>query len=292
MRVLVTGASGFAGGYIARKLASHGFKVFAVTRRGEATLQNYAREEATGRLSVFKVDLTNAPQLPHVDFIVHAAATSIWSGITVDQMLSDNVLATQKIVEHALRTDAKGFIFFSSLSVLGNIAVPVVNEQTPSINPDAYGLTKLLGERLLADAADRLTSLSIRLPAVIGPGSKRNWLSECYRKLKAGEPLTFVNPATLFNNACHIADLTEMIIQWLSDPKDGAQMVVVGASQEIMIRDVVGQLAKSLKTRSNIQVGDSKLRSFLIDSSYAQTNFNYAPMAVRDMIDRFVRDNS
>ena len=159
MRVLVTGASGFAGGYIARKLASNGFTVFAVTRRGETTFQNYAREEATGRLAVFKVDLTDAPQLPHVDFIVHAAATSIWPGITVDQMLSDNVIATQKIVEHALRTDAKGLIF-SSLSVLGNIAVPVVNEQTPSINPDAYGLTKLLGERLLADAADRLTSLS------------------------------------------------------------------------------------------------------------------------------------
>ena len=90
---------------------------------------------------------------------------------------------------------------------------------------------------------------------MIGPGSKRNWLSECYRKLKAGEPLTFVNPATLFNNACHIADLTEMIIQWLSDPKAGAHMVVVGASQEVMIRDVVGQLAESLKTRSNVRSG-------------------------------------
>ena len=279
MRVLVTGASGFAGRYIARELASIGFRVFAVTRRGETTF------------SVVKADLTNSLELPHVDFIVHAAATSIWPGITVDQMLSDNVRATQKIVEHALRTNAKGLIFFSSLSALGDITTPVVNEKTPSINPDAYGLTKLLGERLLADVADRLTSLSIRLPAVIGPGSKRNWLSECYRKLKSGEPLTYVNPETLFNNACHIEDLNKMIVQWLSKPKKGSEIVVVGAGQELMIRDVVGQLAKSLKSGSNIQVGDGKLRSFLIDSSYAQTNLNYAPMSVTDMIDQFVRDN-
>ena len=289
MRVLVTGASGFAGRYIARELASIGFRVFAVTRRGETTSQNNAEEEAS--FSVVKADLTNSLELPHVDFIVHAAATSIWPGITVDQMLSDNVRATQKIVEHALRTNAKGLIFFSSLSALGDITTPVVNEKTPSINPDAYGLTKLLGERLLADVADRLTSLSIRLPAVIGPGSKRNWLSECYRKLKSGEPLTYVNPETLFNNACHIEDLNKMIVQWLSKPKKGSEIVVVGAGQELMIRDVVGQLAKSLKSGSNIQVGDGKLRSFLIDSSYAQTNLNYAPMSVTDMIDQFVRDN-
>ena len=190
MRVLVTGASGFAGGYIAHKLASTGVHVFAVTRKGEIPTCNFMDVEAAARLNVIKADLTTVTNLPPVDFIVHSAATSIWPGITVDQMLSDNLSATQSVVDYALNTDAKGMVFFSSLSTLGDIASPIVSETTPCINPDAYGLTKLLGERLLSDVADRLPSLSIRLPAVVGPGSKRNWLSECMRKLQAGEPLT------------------------------------------------------------------------------------------------------
>ena len=122
MRVLVTGASGFAGGYVAYKLASIGVQVFAVTRKGEILPPNHFELdiEASDRLSVIKADLTNDPQLPPVDFIVHSAATSIWPGITVNQMLSDNIIGTQCIVDHALDTDVKGVIFFSSLSTLGD----------------------------------------------------------------------------------------------------------------------------------------------------------------------------
>ena len=71
-------------------------------------------------------------------------------------MLIDNLQATRALVSQALRTEVKGFVYFSSLSTLGDISSSVVNEDTPSINPDAYGLTKLLGERLLTDVANQL----------------------------------------------------------------------------------------------------------------------------------------
>ena len=79
------------------------------------------------------------------------------------------------------------------------------------VNVDAYGLTKLLGEKLLQESAGALPSLSIRLPAVIGRGSKRNWPSEALRKLKAGEPLDYFNPDAPFNNVVHERDVAALV---------------------------------------------------------------------------------
>ena len=166
-----------------------------------------------------------------------------------------------------------------------------MSEKTPSINPDAYGLTKILGERLLTDIADQLPSLSVRLPAVIGPGSKRNWLSECLRKLKAGEPLSYLNPQAYFNNACHVEDITQMIFKWLQKPQPGADMAVVGAAGKLLVKDIVAQLAAGVDTGSEIQVGTRNLRTFLIDCSYAQTCLGYTPMDVQEMLDRFIEEN-
>lgn len=289
MKVLVTGAGGFAGGYAARRLAVLGADVVALTRSSPVTLPDDA--EAAARFSVVHTDLAAGDDLPAVDAVVHAAATSIWDGITVDQMLGDNVAATQALVRHALACEAKAFVFFSSFSAFGDVAGDVVSDATPSVNPDAYGLTKLLGERLLEDVKDQLPSLSIRLPAVIGPGSKRNWLSECVRKLKAGLPLSYVNPDVRFNNGCHIEDLTQMIFGWLSGERTGAHMTAVGAGGDMVVRDVVARLAQGLDTTSEISVGDRELRTFLIDSSRAQNEYGYAPMSVSDMLNRFIAEN-
>ena len=107
-------------------------------------------------------------------------------------MLTDNVVATQALVRHALAAKASAFVFFSSISAFGTIRVPVLTETEPCVNVDAYGMTKLIGEKLLDESAGALPSLSIRLPAVIGRGSKRNWPSEALRKLKAGAPLDYL----------------------------------------------------------------------------------------------------
>jgi UDP-glucose 4-epimerase len=125
------------------------------------------------------VDLTRGALLPHSDAIVHAAATSAWTDVSVDQMLTDNLIATRALVRHALAAKVSAFVFFSSISAFGTIRAPVLTKAEPSANVDAYGMTKLLGEKLLENSAGSLPSLSIRLPAVIGRGSKGNWPSEC-----------------------------------------------------------------------------------------------------------------
>src|ERR1700722_14479239 len=117
MRVLVTGAGGFLGGHVARRLAETGFEVIAATRT--SPIEPPESTTAARRFHTLAVDLARGALLPHTEAIVHTAATPAWTDVSVDQMLTDNVSATRSLVRHALAAKALAFVFFSSISAFG-----------------------------------------------------------------------------------------------------------------------------------------------------------------------------
>jgi nucleoside-diphosphate-sugar epimerase len=290
VRVLVTGAGGFAGGHIARRLADAGFEVIAVSRNSQ--VEPPGSTAAARRFRTLTLDLAGRPLLPDCEAIVHAAATSPWAGTGVEQLLTDNVKATQTLVRHAIAVKASTFVFFSSMSAFGTIRAPILTEAEPAVNAGAYGLTKLLGEKLLQDAANAFPSLSIRLPAVIGRGSRRNWPSEALRKLRAGEPLAYFNPQATFNNAVHERDLAALITTVLTRGLTGADLVVVGAAGRTTVTEVVELFIRATGSRSAVTVEENGRPAFLIDSTKARRLYGFTPMDILVALHLFVRDNA
>jgi len=289
VHVVVTGAGGFSGSHIVSALLALGHDVTAMAGRRLGRLQ----ERDRARLTVVTGDLCTELRLPrHADAIVHAAATSPGPGVTTLAMVQDNVVATQRLVRYAADAGVRTFIYLSSLSVYGHILDPIVSERTPIRDPDAYGISKYLGELMLREQT-LLRSLSIRLPGILGPRSVRNWVTGVLQAAQADAEIAFYNPAHPFNNAVHVADLAAFIGNVIDTPDwNGHDVVTVGAAGSISVQRVIEILAEAVGSLSALQVKPAERLGYIISCERACTIYGYRPMEIERMLRTFAQENS
>ena len=288
MRVLVTGAAGFSGRAIARWLRAEGHDVIAHHRASPLPA-----DLADGE--TWRADLAGDDALPdRLDAIVHTAATSPPTGaadaVPTATLIRDNAVATARLAA----ADVGVFVYLSSLSIHGTISDPVVTPQTPVVDPDAYGMSKLLGERAVADrvVAKRAgPALAIRLPAVIGGGAARNWPVQVLGKLRRGETVRVFNAEAPFNNVVHVQDVAAFAAHALTAPPTGFAAVPVASRDAVRVRDVVTCLAEGAGMAADMEEGPAGKASFTIDIS-AATALGFAPRDTATALKDFAREET
>ena len=288
MKILVTGASGFAGSVAARQLAQAGHSVTGLYRSRTRFL---AALDGLDAVTLACGDLVAAADLPGpFEAVVHTAATSPAPGVDTRRMVQDNVLGTQALIEAATRWGTRAFVLYSSLSIYGAVTASVVDEATPIVDPDAYGVTKLLGELMLKDTADRLPGLALRLPGVVGPGAHRNWLSSVTAKLMRGETIGAFHLDRPFNNAAHAADIAALAVRAVARPLTGFDAVVLGARGVVTVREALTRLATGLNVSVHLAEVPSTKPSFILSSERAISRWGYDPMEIGALIDRYAAE--
>ncbi len=289
MRILVTGAGGFSGSELVSRLFDVGHQVTAVVGSSRGRLADPINDH--GNLQIIQADLSKPfNMVAQVDAIIHAAARSPGPGVSTDDLVRDNVLATRNLITFAKRSGVHLFIFFSSLSVYGEVNTEVLNEQTPIRNPGPYGLTKLLCEEMLKAESPSLRSLAIRLPGIIGRGSTRNWLSRSLAAALTGGPIKIFNADAPFNNAVHITDLCRFLIGLLSKRWNGFDTVCLGSNGALPVSTVAKYLLEGAGHGSKIVIENSSRNSYLISSKRAQTLYDYSPVEITTMLEKFTRE--
>jgi nucleoside-diphosphate-sugar epimerase len=186
---LVTGATGFIGGHVARRLAGEGVPVRALVRPGRDTseLQRLGVELAVG-------DVTDASSLRAAaegcSEVVHCAAlVSDWA--TVAEIERVNIAGTANVVAAAGNAGIERFVHISSTDVYGHPATPAVDErETPRGFANWYAETKLAAEREVrrAQRGGGLTVVILRPATVYGPGSV-DVIGDIARAIRAGHML-------------------------------------------------------------------------------------------------------
>jgi GDP-4-dehydro-6-deoxy-D-mannose reductase len=154
VRILITGASGFAGGHLARACVSAGDEVVGLSRSGAA-----GAESATG----IAVDLRDADAVHEAvrsvepDVIYHLAALShvgrSWE--QPSETVIDNVAGAVNLLE-AIRHDAPRtrVVWVSSCEVYGPPDRIPVDESSPLRPTNPYAVSKSTGDLLAAVYAD------------------------------------------------------------------------------------------------------------------------------------------
>ena len=154
-RLLVTGAAGFIGGALMRRLAGYGLDV-----RG--TVWRAAEAEAL-RAQGFQIEvldlLSDAPfdsQVAGIDTVFHAAAMFQEVEYGEPTYLKANRDGALKLCKAAATAGAGRFVHCSTVGVHGDVKEVPCTELTPFNPMDPYQRTKLAGEIAILDFAGTL----------------------------------------------------------------------------------------------------------------------------------------
>jgi len=178
MKVLVTGAGGFAGRSLTELLSKNGHMVVAVGRRAPDKLPDGV---------IFKtVDIQPLTQwdevLSGVNGLVHMAdgfnAFEHLAAGADDKAAQPRLEATLNLARAAIRAGVKNFTYLSTIKAMaGSWSKEILNENSPAQPTSLYGQLKLAAEneilQLAAGSATRV--ISLRFPIVFGPRSDGNF---------------------------------------------------------------------------------------------------------------------
>lgn len=204
MRMLITGASGFVGRHLGRRLLHEDAPVgegvdrlVLVDQRFDGPNTDPRVEQHAG--SITDADLLRGALASGVDVVFHLA--SVPGGLAEKQYKLGrevNLDATLELLEQ-LREQAQPprVVFASSAAVYGDPMPAVVDDATPLKPTLSYGAQKLIGEILVADFSRRgwIDGIALRLPGIVArprepSGLLSAFMSNIFWALQAGEPFT------------------------------------------------------------------------------------------------------
>lgn len=256
-KVLITGASGFLGQYLAHALAyanrdkKLGVRITLVGLRPAPALIG-PLVKSDGNITYKRVDLTKPFKLRGYDYIFHAAGYGQPAKFTADPLsvVKVNVDATASLLTASPRAT---FVFFSSAEVYGDVPkelLPVredYNGNSPMHSPrSVYAEAKRLGEALCTSLGANcgVKTKIVRISHIYGPGlprDDRRVMSEFIRKALVEKKISLLDSGDAVKTYGYIADATAMI---LHVALHGKQPVYnVGGTDRISIRQLAEKIA-------------------------------------------------
>jgi nucleoside-diphosphate-sugar epimerase len=166
--ILITGAGGRMGRYIARILVEKGHTVHSLVQNKEQAL---ALPSGT---VPYLGDINNQKVVGaachDVDVVMHFAAIVSEYKATTEQILNTNVVGTRTLLDACKDNGVKKFIFPSTVDVYGRWRKERLNEESELKPTDKYGYSKMLAENLIREESESMGYVIMRLAAAYGPG--------------------------------------------------------------------------------------------------------------------------
>jgi nucleoside-diphosphate-sugar epimerase len=246
-KVLVTGATGFTGGALARRLASHNAPVRALVRD-----QARAAPLADLGAEIVQGDLCDPSALSEamrgVDVVYHIAAIFRQQGVEPQMFRQTNARAVQHLLDAAITAGVSRFVHCSTVGVHGHIKNPPADEEAPFAPGDAYQQSKLEGERIAARymAEERLPITIFRPAGIYGPGDLR--FLKLFRGIKRGR-FPMIGDGQALYHWVYIDDLVDGIVRCGTADEAVGETFILAGPEYTTLNEVVAIVAEELGAR-------------------------------------------
>jgi UDP-glucose 4-epimerase len=293
MTCLVTGAAGFIGSHLCRKLIKEGFSVTGIDSFTdsypkwikERNIKPLLREKKFKLLSSDLNDLELKKLLSKTDYVFHHAAQAgvraSW-GENFSVYIKNNIEATQKLLEAAKNNGIKKFIYASSSSVYG-FCPDLPMSETSSLYPfSPYGVSKLAAEHLcfLYFKNYNVPTVSLRFFTVYGPGQRPDMaFHKFFKAIAEDKQITVYGDGKQTRDFTYVDDIIEANFSSLKNGVPGEIYNIGGGSREKLeeIFPILESICqkKIKKIREEKQKGD--VPHTLADIQKAHKDLNYSP---------------
>jgi UDP-glucose 4-epimerase len=264
MKCFVTGAAGFIGAALCRRLLEGGHAVVgidcfsdyydpAIKRARVAPLQEFDAFRLVED-DILTADL--AALAADADWIFHEAAQagvrSSW-GETFRIYSDTNVLGTQRVLEAARATQPRKLVYASSSSVYGEGRDRPTRESDPKRPLSPYGVTKLAGEHLchLYRTNFAVPTLCLRYFTVYGPlGRPDMSVWKFTEAILRDQEVVIYGDGTQSRGFTYVDDVVEANLLAARSRYEGKAFNVGGASSATvnellaLIEDILGKTAR------------------------------------------------
>ena len=325
--ILVTGAAGFIGFHVSKRLLDRGEPVTGVDN-----LNNYydpklkearlAQLQASRKFSFVHADISDTDSMQEIfgerrpHRVIHLAAQAgvRYSVINPYAYIDSNILGFQNILEGCRHNKIEHLVFASTSSVYGLNTKQPFSEHAAVDHPvSLYGATKIANEMMAHSYAHlyRLPVTGLRFFTVYGPWGRPDMaLFKFTRGILAGEPIPVFNQGKMVRDFTYIDDIAEGIVrildvipspnpQWNSDEPDPAtssapyRIYNIGNNKPVELLTYISVLEQSLGKKAQLdllpmQPGD--VPSTMADVTDLELATGFRPRTtVEEGVARFVK---
>jgi len=269
MICVVTGAAGFIGSHLSRRLIEDQHRVIGIDtftddyprwikERNIAALLKEKNFEFMAK-DLNDLDLTDL--FSRTQAVFHLAAKAgvraSW-GKNFEVYVKNNVLNTQRMLEAAKNSSLTKLVFASSSSVYGATPDLPMKETSPVAPLSPYGVTKLAAEKL-CDLYYRnygVPAVSLRFFTVYGPGQRPDMAFHVFLKaILRGQEITVFGDGRQTRDFTFVADIVEACRTALSAGPPG-EVYNIGGGHRETLRDLFPLLEEVCRTKVKVRLID------------------------------------
>jgi len=243
VKVALTGASGYTGGHVLKRLLARGDNVRALVREGSISpvLSGSGAEIVTGVLGSAEA----ARRLVEgCDAVMHIAAVYRTAGHPDSYYREVNVLGTRLLLEAARAAGVRRFVHTSTVGVHGDVRNPPADENAPIAPSDIYQETKAEADVLAREfgATHGLEVAIVRPGAIYGPAETR--LLKVFKGIARGR-YAVVGSGKAHYHLVYIDDLVEGFLLALDRKEAAGETFIIAGPRSVSQDDLAHEVAKA-----------------------------------------------
>ena len=266
-RVLITGANGFLGAWLAKALVARGDDVKCLVRRGSD-----ASALAEISSTIVEGDVTNPPSLVAAMQGVHTVfhLAGIRRGATRDEFMKVNAEGTRHVAEAMVSAGAKRFVLVGSLAATGPSINGVPRVESDTFNPQEwYGESKAEAERIAFSFNGKLEVTSCRPARIIGPGDHENLTF--FKLVKKGVILR-IGGAERKLSFVDVEDVVDQLLLQADRPEAVGEAFFAASDETASVQELMTIVAGELKRSPRVVTVPERVLSMLGSAADAITN--------------------